>query len=299
MRRAGAPDAAVGEPRLPDFLIGGAPKCGTTSLTAALARHPGVFIPGKKELSFFHDAAFAKGLGWYMDQFRGAGRGQVAGEGTPDYLASEVAARRIALAAPGMRHVFLVRDPVARALSHYRFRFGTGRERRPLARVVRDELTRPDADDGYVLRFSRYAEGIQRYWDLFGPRRVHVVVFEELLASPAAELAAIQQFLGVPVVVDTLPRENASREARSQWALRAVQVVTRSQGPVKRTLRVLFPDAQRRQVRGWALRALTRRPARSVRLPDGAEALEAVLGGERAALERLLGRSIDTWRQLS
>lgn len=281
--------------RLPDFLIGGAPKCGTTSLATALGRHPRVFIPARKELSFFHCEEFHRGLAAYAEHFRDAAAGQLAGEATPDYLGSALAAERIATALPGVRLVFVLRDPVARALSHFRFRVGAGREERPLARVLADEHAAPLAPASYVIRHSRYSEGLRRYHSLLGPERVHTIVFEELVAETREELAKLQRFLALEPQVDELPRENAGREARHVGALRMLQRLTRDQGPMKRLLRALVPEPQRRAMRALGLRALTGPADRPMGRDEASAALEAVLSNERAATEAALGRRVPAW----
>lgn len=253
---------------LPSFFIGGAPKCGTTSLANALGQHPRVFIPAQKELSFFHCDSYHRGLDTYARFFDQARSGQIAGEATPDYLASEVAALRINECLPQSRHVFVIRAPVDRALSHYWFRWNSGRETRTLERVIGDELSSPQAlQAGYMLRYGLYSEQIARYRRLFGHDRVQVLLFEELTARPDAALREVCGFLGIPPVLHALPKDNAARAPRSLVAARALSAFVKSDGTLKQMLRDIVPAGTRRAVRRRLQHVLSRPTRRAVADP--------------------------------
>src|SRR5947208_14127778 len=103
--------------RLPDFLIVGAMKAGTTSLAAWLRAHPDVFMPPQKEIHFF-DAQWERGVPWYADQFAGAPEGALVGEATPAYMVTTAFLDRMASVVPNARLLVVLREPVARAWSH-------------------------------------------------------------------------------------------------------------------------------------------------------------------------------------
>lgn len=270
---------------LPSFFIGGAPKCGTTSLANALARHPRVFIPPQKELSFFHCDSYHQGLDAYARYFDEARSDQTAGEATPDYLASDVAAERIRECLPRSRHVFVVREPVERALSHYWFRWNSGRETRALERVIDDELASPGAlRAGYVLKHGLYSEQIARYRALFGHDHVQVLLFEELIARPDAALRAVCEFLGVPPVLEALPKDNAARAPRSLTVARGLSAFTKSDGALKQVLRELVPAGARRTIRRRLQDVLSRPTRRPVADPALAARLTQFYAADVAAL---------------
>ena len=112
---------------LPDFLVIGAQKAGTTALYAYLRWHPGITGPSWKEVSFF-DRHWWRGEAWYRGQFPLRGRGRLVGEASPSYLFHPLAPERVHSLVPGARLVALVRDPVARAYSHYQHEVALGRE---------------------------------------------------------------------------------------------------------------------------------------------------------------------------
>lgn len=180
-------------PRLPDFLLIGATKGGTTSLHRWLGGHPGVWMPPDKELRYFttqHE--WGRGPDWYAAQFADAPEGAVVGEASNAYTRHPVydgVPARIAAMLPEARLVYVVRDPMARIESHYRHRLVTGIEWRAPARALR-------ADPRYVAA-SLYGHQVARYLEHFPVRQLLVLRSEEMFADPDAALARLGAFLGI------------------------------------------------------------------------------------------------------
>jgi hypothetical protein len=193
---AGSPQA--GSPaRGLDFLLVGAPRCGTTSLFEYLRRHPGVFVPAAKELPFFTDEArFARGWEDFAASFfAGAPPDALWGKLTPQYWRhAERAAPRIAAALPEVRLLVLLRNPVDRALSHYRFMLRRGAESVSFAEAVADPTGRKY--DQYVLA-GQYGSILERYLQHFDLSQVRVIFTEELEAIPSETLEGVWRFLGL------------------------------------------------------------------------------------------------------
>jgi hypothetical protein len=206
---------------LPDFLIIGAEKCGTTSLYKALCAHPDVCPARRKEPHFF-DYHFARGETWYRAWFpflwvralRRARRGRfLTGEASPDYIFHPHAARRAKQLLPQARLIAILRDPVERAFSHYQQQVRKGRDplsfeealarepervEAPLARMQRDETLAVES----VTRFSylargRYAEQLERWLAHYPRERLLVLRSEDLLADPVATVRRALEFLGL------------------------------------------------------------------------------------------------------
>ena len=196
---------------LPDFLVLGAQKAGTTALYAYLRWHPGITGPSWKEVSFF-DRHWWRGEAWYRGQFPLRSRGRLVGEASPSYLFHPLAPERVRSLVPEARLVALVRDPVARAYSHYQHEVALGRE--PLSfedalaaepsrtqgeaeRLVADPraFSRAWWDHTYVAR-GRYAEQLERWLEVFPREQLLVVPTEDLGERPAETYAAILAFLG-------------------------------------------------------------------------------------------------------
>jgi Sulfotransferase domain len=165
------------EPRLPDFLIIGAMKCGTTSLFRWLGEQPGVSIPEIKEPHFFsRKERWDRGLNWYGSLFLGAPDGALTGEASASYSdprLSSTAAKRIAGVVPHARLIYLVRDPVERIRSHYRHEIQRARERRPLVEALRDP-------DNPYLRSSLYHRALSPYLERFPREQILVTRLEDL-----------------------------------------------------------------------------------------------------------------------
>lgn len=214
--------------RLPDFIIGGAPRCGTTWLYRALDRHPGIHLakPVRPEPKFFLvDSEYAQGLSYYSDRwFSSVADDVVAGEKSTNYLESPMAAARIARALPGVKLVFLLREPAARAVSNYRFSRMNGLEELDFAAALEAEERR---EQHYEERFrfmrpfsyfSRgcYARHLAHWLELFPREQVLVRSFEAVVEAPDALLVDVQRHLGVearPGDAEGLGVVNGSHEA--------------------------------------------------------------------------------------
>ena len=219
--------------RLPDFLIVGAMKCGTTSLSRHLGSHPQVFMAPSKELYFFErDSVWSRGVDWYREQFAAAGDARAVGEATPNYMFFPRSVERIADTLPGVRAIACLRDPVDRAYSHYlHWREDMVRERRTFAQAVEDELAegaKREVDDvqertspyfGYLAR-GNYVVQLERLAGAIGRGNVHVVLLDDLQAEPGATFREVCRFLGVDesFVPENLgAKENAYHQYRPAW----------------------------------------------------------------------------------
>lgn len=195
--------------RLPDFIIGGAPRSGTTWLYELLDRHPDVYMakPLKPEPKFFLvDNTYAKGLQFYSDTwFAPARADQRAGEKSTDYLESAAAAERIARDLPSTKLIFILREPADRAYSNYLWSTMNGIETEPFATALALEAERERTlpDRWKFARpfsyFSRglYADLLQPYFARFARERILVVKFEDILARPSELAAQVHRFIGV------------------------------------------------------------------------------------------------------
>lgn len=208
---------------LPDFIIAGAMKAGTTSLYRYLCAHPDVIPAARKEVHYF-DVHYARGASWYRSMFptaahrdllaRRHGRPVVTGEASPYYLFHPLAAPRAAALVPRAKVLVLLRDPVERAWSHYRHEVRAGREplgfeqaldAEPQRLAGAEELLRhggPSAVSpehrchSYVAR-GRYAGQLRRWFDAFGREQVLVLRSEDLLHKPDTVWQQVQDFLGL------------------------------------------------------------------------------------------------------
>jgi len=196
---------------LPDFLIIGAQKSGTTALYAYLRRHPGITGPAWKEVSYF-DRHYRRGPAWYRGNFPLRARGSIVGEASPSYLFHPRAPERAAGLLPDALLIALVRDPVERALSHYHHEVALGREELSFEEALEreeerlgGELERMHDEPGYFshawwnhtyLARGRYAEQLERWLAHFPRRQLLVLSNEELAEQPADTYRRVLEFLG-------------------------------------------------------------------------------------------------------
>jgi hypothetical protein len=208
---------------LPDFLVIGGMRCGTSSLYKYLAYHPAVAPSLRKEIHYL-TFDYGKGETWYRSHFpikarKGLsrlvrGRPLQTFEATPDYLFHPYAAERAARLVPEAKLIAVLRDPVARAISHYVHNVGWGKEPLPISEAllrepdrISEDLKRLRADPldfcfDYRL-YSYVARGIYvdqlRVWERFYPRsRILVVKSEDLYERPAEIYREIVDFLELP-----------------------------------------------------------------------------------------------------
>jgi hypothetical protein len=207
---------------LPDFLIVGAQKAGTTALYSYLREHPAIAGPPWKEVSFF-DRHFWRGASWYRGHFpnrlylRGvrarAGVEPTVGEASPSYLFHPLAPERAAALIPDARLIALVRNPIDRALSHYHHEVALGREALPFEQALGHEDERMEGelermrDARYFshawwnftyLSRGRYAEQLERWLERFPRDRLLVLPSEDLLERPRETYRQVLEFLGAP-----------------------------------------------------------------------------------------------------
>jgi hypothetical protein len=200
--------------RLPDLLVIGGQRCGTSTLYRHLGRHPDVSPSLRKEVEYF-SRRYDRGERWYRAHFAlGAQRRRLCFEATPDYLFHPLAAARAANLVPEARLVVMLRDPVARAWSHYHHMVGLGHEDLDFDAAVEAEPGRctgdlarladdPSHDPVALLRYSyvargRYAEQLKRWFEHFPRDRLLVVRSEDFFADPRGSYRQILEFAGLP-----------------------------------------------------------------------------------------------------
>jgi Sulfotransferase domain len=195
--------------RLPEFIIGGAPRSGTTWLYTLLDRHPDVYMakPLAPEPKYFlRDEQYEKGLPYYSDKwFAAAPPAAVAGEKSTDYLESAASAERIARDLPRVKLIFILREPVSRAYSNYLWTKMNGLETLdfPTALGLEDQRERELPERLKFTRpysyFSRglYDDLLAPYCSSFARSQMLIARFEDIIERPAELASAVHGFLGV------------------------------------------------------------------------------------------------------
>ncbi|MEG4587393.1 tetratricopeptide repeat protein [Microcoleus sp. MOSTC5] len=193
--------------KVPNFIIIGSQRCGTTSLYTYLAQHPQILTPIKKEMDFF-SWHFDRGIDWYLAHFPPMPPGEefVTGEASPSYFDSREAPERLYSLFPQAKLIVLLRNPVDRAISQFYRLTGLNWEARSLDRVISDEIERLSQNPEYIigeepgnyLARGRYIEFIKK-WRAFFPReQLLILKSEDFYAGAATTLKQVLEFLDLP-----------------------------------------------------------------------------------------------------
>jgi hypothetical protein len=241
---------------MPNFLIIGAARSGTTALHYYLKEHPQIYMCPIKETNFFAanggwdessaprrtmtqrlirlsaDSIRIADLDDYCALFEGASDELAIGEASPSYLIYPGASQRIRHHLPDVKLLAILRNPVDRAYSAHMLRvlYG-GQERGVFGQSVRD------------IYWGFYYAHLKRYYDLFDRSQIQVHLYEDLTADPAGVLGQIYSFLGVdPILPDLSVAYNVGGVPRNGlW-----QAVLAGSSPVKAALKPLVPSRWRR-----------------------------------------------------
>lgn len=285
-----------------DFLVAGAPKAATTSLIDALRTHPEVYVPEQKELSFFDREEGPLDLGELQRHFADARSGQRSGEGTPWYMCSSLAPERLAHLFPELRVVFVLREPVARARSHYLHRVSRHAEYRSFEETLGDELEQLEAGrlrhrDGYLIQPGLYAAHLRTWQAHFPASQLKIVLFEDLIRRSASTLASIQAHLGLTERELDLPSSNQTSGVRAEALARVASRLIRSDSHLKSLVQRATPQSWR----SWTRRTVARlnrsprRPARLVLTDAQLTRMREWFDPEVEELRRMLDRPLENW----
>ncbi len=207
---------------LPDFVILGGMRCGSTALYSYLGAHPQVILPRKKELHFL-DRFYSLGTRWYRANFptrTGMRWHKIAHQGTaltfeatPGYLFHPDAARRLSTVLPEAKLIALLRDPADRAYSHYQLNVHVELERHPFSKAIKredkrleDEREKILSDESYHSRkrgrYSYKARGLyldqlRAYERYFSRDQLLVLKSEDLLEKTQETYDQVLRFLGL------------------------------------------------------------------------------------------------------
>lgn len=206
-----------GNARLPDFIIPGAMKAGTSSMHGLLASHPDVFMPegeifffslgdfGEHSDHFFHadgewsypdwEGNFEQHFNWYRSHWNEADPASMWGEDSTTYLTSRKAPERIADLNPDVKFVVMLRDPVDRTYSHYWHVLRTGI-------AFTDFETTIERAPGTMLKRSLYSRGLERYFKYFDRDQFKFVFLERFVREQQAVIDEVCEFLGLSPEID-------------------------------------------------------------------------------------------------
>lgn len=208
---------------LPNFIIIGAQKAGTTSLYNYLISHPSIIAAFKKEIQFF-DLNYNKGSLWYRSYFptkiykyfitRFSTRNFITGEASPYYVLYPHSARRIYNMVPNVKIILLLRNPINRSFSQFFHTLNGGLEKLPFSEAIRKENERIGGefeklclDENYrsptfpafaYLTRSIYINQIKKWFEYFPKDQILILKSEDLFENPEKILKDVFEFLNLP-----------------------------------------------------------------------------------------------------
>lgn len=276
---------------LPNFLIIGAMKSGTTTLYRDLLTHPGVYLPVDKEVHALidPDVLTDEGRAAYEKHFEAASPGQILGEASTGYSKRPthegVAERAKALLGPDLRVVYIIREPISRSLSQHYHTFSWGEVAGDADRVIRENNT--------FIDYSRYAYQLEPWLREFGRDRVRVIKFEDYVRNRESQLADLCVFLGIDPEgiepeVDTVFNKGDNRPIHTG----VLSTINRS-GLYRKVLRNVIPPSFRQFLYRTVFPKAPDRP-----LPPSADTLGMMkerISQDLSRLPELLGDSAPSW----
>ena len=289
---------------LPNFIVIGAAKAGTTALYWYLAEHPAVFMSPVKETNFFAYGVDASGrllygdpdvhkfpvktLAEYEALFAVAGEARAVGEASPIYLECPQAPARIRAMLPDVRLVCCLRHPVDRAYADYlMYLWRRGRRFEPARDLTADAVwARPDSR---WMDVSRYHAQLARYYEVFPRERIHVFLFDDLKRSTIEAVQGVYRFLGIdPAFVPDLETAHNVGGVPTSRALESFLT--------NRSLRAVVEPWIPKRAADWVRRIRTGNMRKAPALPG--ELRQELTSRFREDIVRtsgLIGRNLDHW----
>jgi len=180
---------------LPNFLVIGPAKCGTTSIHYYLKQHPEVYLPRIKEINFFayygqKGRYWAKTLEEYKKYFKDVKNHKAVGEVTPFYFAIEGSAEKIQKIIPDTKIITILRNPIDRAYSHYNMSLRIGREKRDVSEALTDI-------NSLYVNVGFYYRHLQKYYKRFKKEKIKILFYDQLVNTPVELIKELYQFIGV------------------------------------------------------------------------------------------------------
>lgn len=226
--------------KLPDFIIIGAQKGGTSSLAFYLSQHPDIKFAFNKEVHFF-DNNFNRGLTWYKSNFpfKSVNRNTLFGEATPFYLFHPLCAERVKESIPNVKIIVLLRNPIDRAFSHYNMQLKNGHETTiSFEEAIQLENSRIGPEfsklnenrphnNEIIQRYSylsrgRYYEQLKLWFNLFNRDQFILLKSEDFFLNPMNALDRITNFLNIESYIP------ANMEAKNQGSYVGLQDETKN-----------------------------------------------------------------------
>jgi hypothetical protein len=294
---------------MPNFIIIGAAKAGTSSIFRYLGQHPEIFTSTPKEPSFFlfdstvphfngpGDEIFYRTVvadpEAYAALFAKTQGKKAVGEASTNYLHDEHAARRIRDRIPDARLIVVLRNPIERAYSHYWMYRLAGRETEGFASALDQEEDRRARHWGSGWQYARtgyYARHIRRYLEFFPRERLSITLYEDFERDPISFMKSLFGFLEIDD--DFVPRMNVRYNVSGRPTSALTRFLLTSRHPVRQTLKDMIPRNVRVHLSARLRQKYLSKPPMP---PECRDRLRTMYRADIADLEDMLGRSLAHW----
>jgi hypothetical protein len=295
---------------LPNFIIAGAPKAGTSSVHTWLADHPDALGSDPKETYYFVDPGthmhqpnrhISNGLDGYREFFEAPDwkAPRVVFESTPSYLYSQTALDHLPNLETTPKFLFIVREPAAQIFSLYSY-FKNNWKWIPSSMTFADyvKAAREGASDfrgnelaSNALRYAAYVDYLSRWRNRVGTERMRVELFDDLVSDPKSFIQRLVEWLGLnPSYYETysFPRENETYDVKLAW-LQSINVSIRGalpKGQAYRRLRSLYRALNTSKPKGPTLRD-----------DEVIQSLRCEYASANQRLAREWGLDLSTWKR--
>lgn len=291
------------QPRLPNFIVVGAAKSGTTSICHYLSEHPEVFMSSPKEVNYFsreeidaqelyYDCFKVRNLDEYIKLFSDVTNEKAVGEGSVSYLYYPKTPFKIKECLPEAKIIIMLRDPLSRGFSHYLMDHRLG-----LVDVSYDTIVRQDSQsDKQHLYYQQYVElglyynQVKRYLDTFGRESVKIFLQEDLRDNPEKVILELYVFLGIDYsyIPDLSRKHNAFSMPKNSLIHKLY---------TSHTLRTLTSNLFPRRLKKLIKNLLFKRGKKPLLSSETLDCLIDIYNDDVQKLEKLIGRDLSGWCQ--
>jgi hypothetical protein len=279
---------------LPNLIIIGAQKCGTTALHHYLGFHPEISMSQEKELNFFIEGKnWEKGRAWYESWF--TGDATVFGEGSPDYTnypAVKCVPERMHALVPDAKLIYMVRHPIERIVSQYMHNRWSGVETRPIEQSLRGTDTVPMDQTRYIRR-SKYFMQLQQFLKYYPKSHILVLTQEDLFKRREETLRRVFRFLAVDenfqcAEFANLVHESSGKSAKNRLGLLLAR--GRERGILRRLPQVIKRPAHA------LIKSVAESKVKRPQLDEGLRReLHAILKDDIEEFRKFTGRPFPDW----
>ncbi len=303
---------------LPNFLIVGTPKAGTTAIYDYLQQHPQIFMSAVKEPYFFMmegrevdftgpgDREALSHVVTSMDEYQALFadvKDEIAiGEGSTCYLRDESSAGRIRQHLPDVRIVIGLRNPVDRAFSSYSHLRRDGRETiEDFEQALKEEPKRIEAGYEPLWHYAQsglYYESLQRFYSLFPKENIFLYLFEDLKADAPGLMRSLYEFLGVEpdFAPDTEAKHNVSGIPKNRGLHAVQEFLLQPNNPIKEAVKPLLPERMRkRMLHGMVDRIRDVNFERLKLSPEARARITPIFREDLLKVQDFIGRDLSAW----